>query len=191
MHASSKWLIGLLGVIGLVSLMFIPTGFGYVYPLLLPYQWHKVLHIFGAIIFMGNIIVTGMWMLLAERTKQAETISFAARATNWADVLFTAPGIILILFNGQFLATHWGGVFRTSWITAALALFGLSGVVWIAFLIRYQHELIRLSGSSNGSVVQLPNAFFLVLHKWYFWGLVATLLPLASLVLMVTKPKLW
>ena len=41
-------------------------------------------------------------------------------------------------------------------------------------------------GSTEGGQVPLQ-----MTHRWYFWGLVATLLPLASLVLMVTKPKLW
>lgn len=64
MHKSSKWLIGevciailsvaLLGILG--------------HPLILNYQWHKLLHILGAVLFLGNIIVAAVWMLMAERT---------------------------------------------------------------------------------------------------------------------------
>ena len=37
---------------------------------LFPYQWHVFLHIAGAVVFLGNIIVTGVWMLLAERDEE-------------------------------------------------------------------------------------------------------------------------
>ncbi|MBI3028189.1 MAG: DUF2269 family protein [Candidatus Rokubacteria bacterium] len=126
MHASTKWLIGIVAIVVLVSL---PMAFGYRYPLVFPYEWHKALHIFGALIFVGNIIVTGAWMLLAERTRDPAVLRFAATAVNWADVLFTGPGVILVLWNGLVLAHQLGGVYRTSWITAGLGLFLLSGIV--------------------------------------------------------------
>jgi len=188
MHASSKWLIGEIAIVILVSM---PLAFGYEYPLLFPYQWHKALHIFGVVIFLGNIMVTAVWMLLAERTKEPAVMHFASKVVNWAAVLFTGPGVILVLSNGLILATQWGGIYRTSWITAALALFALSGIVWVGFLLRYQHRLIQLSKDSNESRDQLPKEFFQVLRRWYFWGIVATILPLISLVFMVVKPKLW
>ncbi len=178
MHASTKWLIGIVVIVALVPL---PLAFGYRYPLVLPYQWHKALHIFGAVIFVGNIIVTGVWMLLAERTRDPAVLRFAARAVNWADVFFTGPGVVLVLWNGLVLAPHWGGIYGTSWITAALGLFALSGIVWVIFLIPYQHRLIQRSGDE----------FLQILHRWYFWGIIATILPLISLALMATKPPLW
>ncbi len=178
MHVSTKWLIGMVEIIILIPL---PLAFGYRYPLVLPYEWHKALHIFWAVIFVGNIIVTGAWMLLAERTRDPSVLQFAARAVNWADVFFTGPGVILVLWNGLVLSSQWGGVFRTSWITAALALFLLSGIVWVGLLLPYQHRLIQRSGDE----------FFQILHRWYFWGTVATILPLISLVLMAVKPTLW
>lgn len=178
MHASTKWLIGIVAIVVLVSL---PLAFGYRYPLVFPYEWHKALHIFGAVIFVGNIIVTGAWMLLAERTRDPSVIQFAARTANWADVLFTGPGVILVLWNGLVLAHQLNGIYRTSWIAAALGLFALSGIVWVVFLIPYQHRLIQRSGDE----------FLRTLHRWYFWGIIATILPLVSLVLMVVKPTLW
>src|SRR5215218_2458828 len=115
------------------------------HPQFLPYPWHKLLHIVGAVLFMGNIIVTAVWLVLAEQTKDARTLHFAAKTVNWADVFFTAPGILLLLVNGQILAqAAWGGL-RASWIVLAFGLFIFSGIVWIAFLVRLQHRLIQLS----------------------------------------------
>ena len=47
---------------------------------LFPYRWHTFLHIAGAVVFLGNIIVTGAWMLMAERTRIGRVIHFSAKA---------------------------------------------------------------------------------------------------------------
>jgi uncharacterized membrane protein len=187
MHTSTRWLIGELVLISIVITLLSIAG----YPLLLPYQWHKLLHIFGAIIFVGNIIVTAVWLVLAEQNKDKRTLHFASKAVNWADVFFTAPGVLLILANGQILANAgWDGL-RASWVAFALGLFILSGIVWLGFLVRFQNRLIQLSANPAISEEPLPEAFFHVLHRWYIGGVVATVLPLSSLVLMVVKPTLW
>ena len=159
------------------------------------YRWHLALHILGAIIFVGNIVVTGGWMILAERTRETSVIYFASRTVNRADVLFTGPGVILVLLNGLALAeSRWGGwtrFYENSWIAMALILFGLSGIVWVSFLLRYQYRLVRLSAHAVKAGDQLPAEFDRVLHKWYIWGSIATILPLVSLYLMVVKPTFW
>jgi uncharacterized membrane protein len=186
MHSSTKWLIAEIAVISVVLTLLGFAG----YPSLLPYEWHKLLHIFGAVIFLGNIIVTGVWMFLAERNRERATLHFASEVVNWADVLFTAPGVLLVLVNGLIMVTRWGGI-GTSWVAVGLGLFTLSGIVWVGFLLRYQNRLIQLSSNPVVSGEQLPEAFFQTLHRWYFWGIVATILPLISLVLMVVKPRFW
>ncbi len=158
MHKSSKWLIGeIIVVISAVTLL------GFLrHPFLFSYQWHKLLHIFGAVLLLGNIIITGVWILMAERINNSDVMRFAAKTVNWADVYFTVPGIFLLITNGDILSEQWGGVFQTSWITASLALFALSGMLWIGFLLRYQHSLIKLSQPMNGE--KSSPEFFTVLH---------------------------
>ena len=74
------------------------------------YKWHTLLHIAGAVIFLGNIIVTGAWMLMAERTRSISVIHFSAKAVIRADLLFTLPGVLLILMNGFVMVfSAWGG----------------------------------------------------------------------------------
>jgi uncharacterized membrane protein len=76
-------------------------------------------------------------------------LNFASRVVNNADLTFTLPGVILILLNGLALtASRWGGwagFLSNSWITAALVLLALSGIVWVGFLLRYQFRLEHLS----------------------------------------------
>lgn len=189
MHTSTKWLIA---EIVTISVVLIVLGFAR-FPLLLPYEWHKLLHIFGAVILLGNIIVSGVWMFLAEQNKERTTLHFAAKAVNWMDVLFTAPGALLLtLGNGLIMVPTWGGI-GTSWLAVSLGLFILSGIIWLGLLLKYQERLIQLSSNPVGSASgeELPEAFFQVLHRWYFWGTVAIILPLIALVLMVVKPRFW
>ena len=134
-----------------------------------------------------------MWMISAERTREDSVIAFAVRGVARADYLFTGPGVILVLGNGMALAASrwggWDGFHEQAWITAALGLFALSGVVWAGFLLRYQATMLAMANSSTG--IGANADFTAVLHRWYAWGAVATLLPLVSLYLMVTKPTLW
>lgn len=186
MHTSTKWLIGEIALIAAFIAVLAVVGF----PLLIPYDWHKLLHTLGAVIFLGNIIVTGVWMLQAERSKDWSTLRFASRAVNWADVIFTAPGVMLLLVNGLIMAPIWGGL-STSWIAVAFSLFILSGVIWGVCLIRCQEKLIRLSSDASEAQGPPSATFLRVLHRWYVWGTIAIILPLISLGLMVLKPTFW
>lgn len=190
MHKSTKWLIGM------VILIFLMGPLSMIFPKasreesLYLHDFYKTLHVLGGVLFLGNIIITGIWMFLAEKSKNIPVIQFAIKAVNWMDVLFTAPGAALILLSGLLQAPHHGGVYTQSWILAGLILFSLSGVIWLVFLIPDQHRLITLSNQLT-ETGKLPQKFFKTLHRWYFWGIIATILPIISLVIMILKPKLW
>ena len=155
------------------------------------YRWHTFLHIAGAVVFLGNIIVTAAWMLMAERTRSTSVIHFSAKAVIRADLLFTLPGVLLILLNGfAMVLARWGGwgaFHQLSWITVALALFTASGVIWVGILIPIQHRMAVFSHPSDYPD-SLPSEFFSALRRWYIWGGIAIALPVCSLYLMVNKP---
>lgn len=187
MHGSTKWLIGMVVLIFLMPILaeILPKASAEENKIL--HDFYKSLHILGAVLFLGNIIITGLWMFLAEKSKSISNIQFAAKAVNWMDVFFTAPGAALILLTGFLQASHHGGVYTESWILTGLILFSLSGLIWILILIPYQSKMIKLSNETE----KLPKKFFDILHGWYFWGVIAIILPLISLIVMVYKPKLW
>ena len=112
------------------------------------YRWHTLMHIAGAVVFLGNIIVTGAWMLMAERTRSINVIHFSGKAVIRADFLFALPGVLLILMNGfAMVFSGWGGwsaFHPITWITVALALFILSGIIWVGVLIPVQHQMVVL-----------------------------------------------
>mgnify|MGYP006910914280 CR=1 FL=1 len=44
-----------------------------------PYLLYKSLHLLGVILFMGNIIITGWWKVMADRTGNRSIILFGQR----------------------------------------------------------------------------------------------------------------
>ncbi|HSW74329.1 MAG TPA: DUF2269 family protein [Candidatus Saccharimonadales bacterium] len=153
------------------------------FPKFLPTNVYLFLHITGAVLFIGNVVVTGVWMVWAERTKDTRVIAFATRAVSWADAFFTGPGVVLLLLSGLLMAPNCDECtqgFATHWIIAGLALFGISGALWLVLLI-YQNTLLK-SLSSN------PSKFYKTLHRWYFVGILNTVIPLVILAIMATKP---
>jgi uncharacterized membrane protein len=139
------------------------------------------------VIFIGNIVVTAAWMLLAERTRQPPVVHFAARAVMLADTLFTLPGVVLLFANGLILAPVYTGssLLSVGWVAAGLIILILSAVMWAGFLLRYQVRLITLSAGDT-----LPQAFDAAFRRWTVWGIIATILPIIALLLMVFKPAL-
>jgi uncharacterized membrane protein len=148
----------------------------------------KAVHIFGVVLFMGNIIVTALWKARADRSADLATVAFAQRTVAAADRMFTLPGAILIAVGGYAMASvgHLP-LHGPRWIEWGQGLFYASAVIWLAVLIPAQHRLVALSeaGRRAGS---LDPAFHRLSRRWATWGGIATLLVLVALVLMVTKP---
>ncbi len=155
---------------------------------ILPQSLVRLIHIISATIFVGNIIVSGFWFYMANRTKKISVINFAARNTTIADVFITVPSGLLLVITGLILSVGYGGIFGTGWLLVSVSLFGVSGLIWVVFLIGYQVKVFRLSGADS-STNQISKDITKILNKWYFWGLLATIMPLISLALMILKPN--
>src|SRR5690606_18681441 len=149
------------------------------------HQWHKLLHVLGAILFIGNIVGAAVWMALALVSRQTRVIHFAAKTVNQADLLFTIPGVLLLFINGLVLAPSFGGgsVFGASWVVAGMALLILSGLLWAGFLLRYQTQLVELSATGE----QVSGEFFNVFRKWSIWGSISTALAIIALILIIGR----
>lgn len=161
---------------------------------LFSYTWHKLLHILGAVLFLGNLIVTAAWMTWAVQRKDSSVVAFASAGVNQADQWFSSPGVILLLFNGLAMTAlaygGWLGFTTTGWILAGLILLVASAVVFAAGIRRYQVAMMRISSEAAQAGAPLPAEFSGVFRKWAFWGIVATILPLIALYFMVAKPTI-
>jgi uncharacterized membrane protein len=152
------------------------------------YNAFKVVHLIGVIAFLGNIIVTAVWKILADRTGDPRVIAHAQRLVSLTDWIFTAGGVVLILLGG------YGMVFAAGidprgqlWLVLGQALFGASGLIWLIVLIPTQIAQARTARlfASGGTI---PESYWRQARRWNVWGVIATLIPLANVYVMVFKP---
>ncbi|MBB6633885.1 DUF2269 family protein [Cohnella thailandensis] len=146
------------------------------------------LHVLGAILFVGNIVTAAFWQTMADVGGNPAAIHQASKFVMKADWAFTLPGLALLVVTGGLMAERGGySMGGWNWLTLSLALFALTGILWAAFLIPLQRKMIRLSADAVHSGV-IPAAYRQVSRNWAIFGSVATLLPVANLILMVIKP---
>ena len=147
----------------------------------------KLLHILGACLFLGNNLVTPLWKLLAERTRNAQVVAFSQRLVTVTDLIFTVGGIALLLGAGQAMAARQPGLWHQRWFLGAYSLFAVSGLVWLALLLPIQVAQARLArGFASGGPI--PARYWVLSRRWMIAGAIASLLPFGSLALMVLKP---
>ena len=146
-----------------------------------------VVHVVGAVLFLGNILVTAVWKTLADRTRSPAVVAYAQRLVTITDFAFTAPGAALIAISGPILADDLGGVGGPGWLTLGFALFIASGVIWVAALIPIQIAQARMARTFRTEDA-VPPGYWRLATLWAVFGAIATLLPLANLYLMIVKP---
>lgn len=146
-----------------------------------------LVHVTGVVVFLGNIVVTAVWKLLADRTRQPAVVAFAQRLVTVTDVAFTGTGAALIAISGPILAEDLGGIGGATWITLGFSFFIASGVIWAAVLIPIQIAQSRLVRQFRREA-KIPDRYWRLSFLWAIFGAVATLLPLANLYLMIFKP---
>jgi uncharacterized membrane protein len=152
------------------------------------YNAFKVVHLFGVVAFLGNIIVTGVWKVMADRTEDARIIAYAQRLVTLTDWIFTAGGVVLILVGAYGMAAVAGLDLRgQTWLIWGQAFLGASGVIWVVVLIPTQIAQARQARAfaQDGAI---PESYWRHGRRWIIWGAIATVIPLANLYVMVFKP---
>lgn len=150
------------------------------------YELLKTLHVLGAVLFIGNIIVTALWKALADRTRDAAIIGFGQRLVLITDVVFTAVGIVLLAWTGPAMTSQAGGL-GSAWVAWGTGLFAVAGLLWITVLVPVEILQARLArGFAHGG--DIPQRYWQLANVWMGAGTMATILLLVTLGLMVMKP---
>ncbi|RIH90285.1 hypothetical protein Mterra_00594 [Calidithermus terrae] len=144
----------------------------------------KSLHVLGAVIFLGNILVTALWKVLADRTQNPAIVAYAQRLVTVTDFAFTALGVGLIIVTGELMAGRWEGA---SWVGWGRGLFVASGVIWLVALVPIQVAQARMA-RAFARQASIPAAYWRLAYWWGVFGVIATALPLLNLYFMVFKP---
>jgi uncharacterized membrane protein len=151
------------------------------------YLWLKVVHIFGVVLFLGNIIVTGWWKNMADLTKNPQIIAYAQRQVTLTDFIFTGGGVAILLIAGMTNVYLHDMSYATKWLGHGMAIFLVSGVIWGAVLIPVQIKQAKMAKAFELSG-EIPASYWKLCTTWNIFGLLATLIPLANLYYMVFKP---
>ncbi|CAC9950727.1 integral membrane protein-like protein [Bathymodiolus heckerae thiotrophic gill symbiont] len=148
----------------------------------------KSLHILGVVLFLGNIIITGWWKVMADRTKNKHIIAFAQRQVTLTDYVFTLGGVLLVLVTGiGNTMLHELDYFMIKWLAWGYWLFVASGIIWVAILLPVQIKQARIAKQFSEEE-PIPKQYWKLGKLWIVFGVLATLLPLANLYWMVFKP---
>jgi uncharacterized membrane protein len=152
------------------------------------YEMLKVIHVIGAILMVGNIMVTAVWKILADRTNNPQVIAFAQRLVTLTDFMFTLPGAVLLITSGDYIAyVLMSDSWSITWIFWGRILFITSGLIWLLILVPVQIKQRKLVRSfANGN--EIPAQYWHLNRIWVTAGSLAVILPLIAVVLMIIKP---
>ena len=68
----------------------------------------KFLHVLGTVLLVGNVTVTSVWKVFADRTRSPIVLRYAQRLVTYTDWSLTGGGILLIMFGGYGMAWSTG-----------------------------------------------------------------------------------
>lgn len=146
----------------------------------------KFIHIFGVCLFIGNIIVSALWKVMADRTRNTATIKYATKLINITDMIFTGLGATLLLVSGHILSKAFGGILSQQWIIQSYILFGISGALWITALVPIQIKQSKLVKKLEDKDT-IPEKYYKLARVWSIVGTVATIVPIPAIYIMITK----
>jgi uncharacterized membrane protein len=142
----------------------------------------KTVHVLSAILFVGNVIVTGVWSALLFRDRRTFDFRYAARAIVVTDWVFTLGGAVLLVASGVTLAVGRGyPMWETRWIREAMLGLAGSTTIWVLVLIPAQRTMLRLSPALDARLIT-------VYRRWNVAGWIAAIPLLWSLWCMTYKP---
>lgn len=149
----------------------------------------KTIHVLAVVVFLGNITVGIFWKAFADRTGNASVMAHTIDGIMRADRIFTIPGVIVLFLAGMAAAGvgHYS-ILGTGWILWGLGLFILSGIAF-GPLARAQRELLKVAQTGLQTVDQ-QRQYEALSGRWNLYGTIATVAPIAALVIMVLKPSL-
>jgi len=144
----------------------------------------KALHVLAAILFVGNVIVTGIWTAIFFRARRTHDFRLAARAIVVTDWIFTVGGGAMLTTTGISLAIGRGyPVWGTPWIRQAIIALVISTIMWLVLLVPAQRIMLR-TVSSDADDARLVRAY----SRWNLAGWSATAPLLYAVWCMVAKP---
>jgi len=166
------------------------TDAPFTFPLrvLLSYAVFKFVHVLGVVLLIGNVTVTAVWKVFADRNGQPVVIAFAQRMVTITDWFLTVVGVLLIIVGGYGMAAVGAiPVFGARWLSMSQLLFVVAGVIWLGILVPIQAAQTRAVRAFTPDMDTVPESYRALSRRWIFWGVVATCPLVMAMYLMTAK----
>lgn len=151
----------------------------------LGYAAHKLMHIVGVVIFLGNLIAGPLWVAFAYFHADRRMLAFAATTLAAADIWLTVPGVQLTVWNGICLAPVFGGVRAQPWLLEAVGLVAVAAALALAIVLPIQERFVRACVAGDEPAIRRG------LVQWSVWGTLVTVPFGLATWLMVAKAPLF
>jgi uncharacterized membrane protein len=146
------------------------------------------LHILGAVLLVGNAIVSIFWKYRGDATKDLEIITHTHKEIRTADRIFGHIGLILIFITGLGL-WHINRIKITQayWLLWGFILFIVSVILWGVVIVPAEKKLVSLSeealakGTVGDSLIKFS-------RRWYNGITLFVILLVIVLFLMIYRP---
>lgn len=146
------------------------------------YLFLKLIHVFGVVLFLGNITVGVLWKRAADLSRNAVVMAYTMDSIIKADRVFTIPGIVILLIGGIGAALVGGiPILSTGWLLWGIVAFIISGIAF-GPLSRVQRQIS--AAAHRGDMADYER----LSRGWNLWGTVALIFPFFAFALMILKP---
>lgn len=154
------------------------------------YALCKTLHILGLVLMLGNVTVTALWKVFADRTCKPQIMAFSQWLVTVTDFSFTLSGGFLMVIGGYGAAYVSGLPITTPWLLVGQMMLGMAGAVWVGILVPIQ---IRQAAWARDFAItgDVPAGYRKASSTWLVWGLLSTVPLGIGMWVMVAKPNLW
>jgi uncharacterized membrane protein len=147
----------------------------------------KYLHVLGAIIILGTGSGIAFFMLMADRSRDADFIARTAGVVVIADMLFTLSAVIAQPITGGILMMLSSTDLSERWLLVSLALYAVAGLFWVP-VIFMQIEMRDLARKAADKREALPPRYFALFRRWFLFGIPGFGSVMIILYLMIAKP---
>jgi len=152
----------------------------------------RILHVFGAVVLIGDLLFAGFWLSRAVARGDAGLRAYVLATMAWTSKSYALPAILLNLIAGlaliHFKKTH---LATAIWLWIALVLYIVVTGLWHGVLIPKRKKMAAMFGEpEKGGKMEATGDFDTMARAWLGVNGVTVLLLFVILALMVWRPML-
>ena len=148
----------------------------------------KFLHYLGIILLAGNITVTAVWKVFADRNGDWRIVQFGQNLVTGTDFGRSIPGIVRTMIGGYGSLWVLGySLHQPDWLLWSQIMFVLAGAIWLFILVPIQIRQARIANAWTRQE-DVTDEYRNLSRRWISWGLISTVPLCVVLWLRVAKP---